>query len=165
MAEADGDRICRMAFLAESGTDIAVIGMSGRFPGARNPDELWRNIAAGVESIRRLSDADLHAAGVDDTLLTDPRYVKAAAILDDIDQFDAGFFGFNPREASIMDPQHRHFLECAWEALENAGHVPAAFKGAIGVYGGCGMNAYFTYNILTNAALMQIGRASCRERV
>ena len=74
--------------------------------------------------------------------LADPNYVKAGAVLPDMESFDAAFFGFSPREAAIMDPQHRHFLECAWEALENAGHVPERFDGAIGVFGGSGHNAY-----------------------
>ena len=136
-------------------SDIAVVGMAGRFPGASTPDQLWQNVRNGVESIRRLSDAELRAEGVDEATLADPSYVKACAVFDDLEMFDAGFFGLSPREAAIMDPQHRHFLECAWEALENAGHVPEAFPGAIGVLGGCGMNAYFMYNLLTNPELMK----------
>src|SRR5918992_3033619 len=133
-----------------SETDIAVVGMAGRFPGARTPAELWDNVRRGVESIRPLSDEELREAGVDPALLEDPHYVKSCAPLDDMELFDSGFFGFSPREADIMDPQHRHFLECAWEALEAAGHPPEVFEGSIGVYGGCGMNAYFMFNLLTN---------------
>ncbi len=136
-------------------SDIAVIGMAGRFPGARSPSELWLNVQGGVESIRRLTDAELRDAGVDEETLRNPHYVKAAAILEDMELFDAGFFGFSPREAAIMDPQHRHFLECSWEALEDAGHVPNNFDGSIGVFGGCGMNAYFMYNILTNPEILR----------
>ncbi|NOT08100.1 MAG: SDR family NAD(P)-dependent oxidoreductase [Gemmatimonadales bacterium] len=134
--------------------DIAVVGMAGRFPGARNVDEFWANLRAGVESVTTFSDEDLLAAGVEPGLLVDPDYVKSGAILPDMEMFDAGFFGLSPREASIMDPQHRHFLECAWEALEDAGHPPSRFPGSIGVFGGSGHNAYLPYNLLTNPKLM-----------
>ena len=134
--------------------DIAIVGMSGRFPGARTVDEFWRNIRDGLESVRRMSDEELTAAGVPPALLRDPDYVKASAVLDDMEMFDAPFFGFNPKEASIMDPQHRLFLECAWEALESAGHPPATFPGAIGVFAGCGMQSYMMYNLLPNRRVM-----------
>ncbi len=135
-------------------TDIAVVGMAGRFAGARNIDEYWRNLRDGVESLSSFSDEELIAAGVDPAQLRDPNYVKVGAVMPDMEMFDAPFFGFNPREASIMDPQHRHFIECAWEALENAGHTPQRFKGSIGVFGGSGHNAYMPYNLLTNPKLM-----------
>lgn len=134
---------------------IAIIGMAGRFPGASTPEELWSLVRNGRESIRPLSDVDLRAAGVPDDLLANPAYVRAAASLEGMDQFDAGFFGFSPRDAAIMDPQHRHFLECAWEALESAGHTPEAFVGAIGVFGGCGVQAYFARNLLHNQQIMR----------
>lgn len=153
--ETGGTSMSQQAVRQDSDTDIAVVGMAGRFPGARTPTELWANVRAGVESIRTLSEAELLAAGVDPALLADPRYVRACAPLDDLEQFDAGFFGFSPREAAILDPQHRHFLECAWEALESAGHPPEQFPGAIGVFGGCGMNGYFMFNLLTNPALVR----------
>src|SRR5437868_2632280 len=92
-------------------TDIAVIGMAGRFPGARNVAEFWDNVRNGVESIRVLSDEELLAAGVSAEELRDPAYVRACPALDGIDQFDAKFFGFSPRDASVMDPAHRVFLE------------------------------------------------------
>lgn len=136
-------------------TDIAVVGMAGRFPGARNIGEYWANLRAGVESLTTFTDEELLAAGVSPAMLNNPNYVKRGAVLPDMEMFDAPFFGFSPREASIMDPQHRHFLECAWEALENAGHVPGRFPGAIGVFGGSGHNAYMPYNLLTNPKLMQ----------
>jgi acyl transferase domain-containing protein/thioesterase domain-containing protein/acyl carrier protein len=135
-------------------TDIAIVGRAIRVPGARTVAEFWRNLYDGVESIRRLTDAELRAAGVDASLLTDPNYIKAGAPLDGVELFDAGFFGFSPREAAIMDPQHRHFLEVAWEALEDAGHVPESFTGRIGVFGGSGMNAYMPYHLFTNPKLM-----------
>ena len=106
---------------------IAIVGMAGRFPGARNAREFWQNLHDGVESIRSLSDAELTAAGATPEELASPEYVKRASVLDDVPLFDASFFGFSPRDASIMDPQHRHFLECAWEALEDAGHPPQRF--------------------------------------
>ncbi len=135
-------------------TDIAVVGMAGRFPGARNTAEFWRNLREGVESVVAFTDEQLLVAGVDPKELADPNYVKSGAVLPDMEGFDAPFFGFSPREASVMDPQHRHFLECAWEALEDAGHVPARFEGSIGVFGGSGHNAYMPYNLLTNPKLM-----------
>lgn len=134
---------------------IAVVGMAGRFPGARDIAAFWLNLRDGVESITELTDQELLEAGVEAELLANPNYVKAAALLDDVELWDAGFFGFNPKEAAIMDPQHRHFLECAWEALEHAGYRPDAFGGAIGVFGGSGMNAYLWRNVLTDPELVR----------
>lgn len=136
------------------GTSIAVVGMAGRFPGARNIREFWRNLRDGVESISVLDDEQLIAAGAAAADLGNPEYVRAAALLDDIDRFDAAFFGLSPRDAAIMDPQHRLFLECAWEALENAGWCAEEFAGRIGVYAGSGMNTYLIHNLLTNAELV-----------
>ncbi|MFN2446673.1 MAG: SDR family NAD(P)-dependent oxidoreductase [Vicinamibacterales bacterium] len=138
-----------------AGADIAVVGLAGRFPGANSPEELWRNVRAGVESIRRLSEEELLAAGVPAASLADPHYVRACAPLDAMEEFDASFFGFSPRDASILDPQHRHFFECAWEALESAGHPPERFSGSIGVFAGCGMGAYFAFNLLSNPELVR----------
>jgi phthiocerol/phenolphthiocerol synthesis type-I polyketide synthase E len=121
---------------------IAVIGMAGRFPGAPHLAQFWQNLAAGVESIVFFSDQELAAAGVSAALLNDPHYVKAAARLDDVEWFDAAFFGYSPKEAAMMDPQHRIFLECAWQAMEDAGYVPHTYDGAIGVYAGAGVNSY-----------------------
>ena len=135
-------------------TWIAVIGMAGRFPGARNVAELWRNLRDGVESISFLSAEQLRAAGVSAAELANPDYVRAAAVLEGVDLFDAAFFGLSPKDASIMDPQHRHFLECAWEALENAGWCPDEFDGRIGVYAGSGMNSYLIHNLLANPELV-----------
>jgi acyl transferase domain-containing protein len=119
---------------------IAVIGMAGRFPGAADVAQFWRNLAGGVESVTFFSRADLAAHGVAPDLLDDPLYVRANAVLDGIDMFDADFFGLSPREAELTDPQHRIFLECAWEALEDSGYDPEAYDGQIGVYAGAGLS-------------------------
>ncbi|MGH9362819.1 MAG: beta-ketoacyl synthase N-terminal-like domain-containing protein, partial [Thermoanaerobaculia bacterium] len=116
--------------------------MAGRFPRCRTLDELWRKLRDGVECISAFSDEELLAAGVDRATLADPTYVKAGAPLEDIDLFDTPFFRFSPREAEITDPQHRVFLECAWEALESAGYDPERYPGAIGVFAGSGMSRY-----------------------
>src|SRR5262245_24961849 len=97
---------------------LAIIGLHCWVPGAKNCREFWQNLAQGVESITHFSDEDLLQSGVDHSLLRDPDYVKARAILEGVELFDAAFFGYTPREAELMDPQHRLFLECAWEALE-----------------------------------------------
>ena len=118
---------------------VAIIGMRGRFPGADDLDRFWQNLAEGVESITRLSPEEMSAAGVPDDVISLPGYVNAAPLLGDIDRFDAEFFGFSARDASLTDPQHRVFLETAWEALEDAGYDPDRYPGAIGVFGGCGV--------------------------
>jgi len=123
-------------------TDIAIVGMACRFPGARGVEEFWRNLRDGVESLVLLSDEELLAAGVSAQLLSNPNYVKAGMILDGIEMFDASFFGFSPREAELMDPQHRLFLECSWEVLEAAGYNCEKYKRAVGVFAGVGANAY-----------------------
>ena len=134
--------------------DIAIVGMGVRFPGARSPNEFWSNLKGGVCSIAMLKDEDLIKEGVSRGDLEDPSYVKAAAILDEMEWFDAEFFGLSPKDAAIMDPQHRNFLECAWEALEDSGHPPDAFEGSIGVFAGCGMGSYFMFNVLSNPDLI-----------
>jgi acyl transferase domain-containing protein len=128
---------------------IAIIGISGRFPKAQNLEEFWQNLRDGVESISFFSDQELESAGIDPSLLSDPNYVKAAASLENIDLFDASFFGYNPREARVMDPQHRIFLECAWEALECAGYDPEIYEGSIGVYAGSSISSYL-FNLYSN---------------
>jgi phthiocerol/phenolphthiocerol synthesis type-I polyketide synthase E len=132
--------------LKDDNLDIAIIGMAGRFPGAKNVDEYWDNLSLGVESISFFSDEELLASGVDPAALTAPNYVKAAPLLNDVDLFDASFFGYSPREAQFMDPQHRLFLECAWEALEHAGYDAGKYKGAIGVYAGSALNTYLLFS-------------------
>jgi acyl transferase domain-containing protein len=122
--------------------EIAIIGMAGRFPGARTTEEYWRNLREGIESISFFTDRELEDAGVSPETLRDPNYIKARGVLQDIDLFDASFFNYSPREAEIIDPQHRLFLECAWESLENAGYDSETSKGLIGVYAGMEMSAY-----------------------
>jgi acyl transferase domain-containing protein/thioesterase domain-containing protein/acyl carrier protein len=134
---------------------IAIVGMSCRFPDARNVGEFWRNLRDGKEAIRSFSDAELLAAGVSSEEFKQREYVKAGVVLEDLDKFDAAFFGFSPKDAAIMDPQHRVFLECAWEALENSGHAPESFAGSIGVYAGSGMNSYMIHNLLSNQELVE----------
>src|SRR6195256_3108624 len=124
--------------------DIAIIGMSGRFPGARNLDEFWHNLAGGIESITRFSDQEILESGVPASYLSNPGYVKAAPVLEEPGHFDAGFFGFSPMEARTMDPQHRILLELAYGALENAGYDPDRYPGRIGVFTGAALNTYFT---------------------
>ncbi len=131
---------------------IAIVGMAGRFPGAADVDQFWRNLRDGVESIRFFAgDSEDSIAGPAD----DPGLVRAGGLLDGIEGFDAAFFDFNPREAEIADPQQRVFLECCWQALETAGYSPEDFSGAIGVFGGAGMNTYFLNNVLGHPELLQ----------
>ncbi len=122
--------------------NIAIIGMRGRFPGARNLDEFWQNLRDGVESISIFSDEELRAAGTDSTLWSIPGFVRAGGVLEDIDLFDAHFFGFNARDAQLLDPQQRLFLECAWESLELAGYNPTTYPGLIAVFAGADMSSY-----------------------
>jgi acyl transferase domain-containing protein/acyl carrier protein len=133
----------------EDRNDIAVIGLAGRFPQAQNIDEFWANLRDGVESIAFFSRDELAAAGVAPELIDHPAYVPAGGVLAGADQFDAAFFGFSPREAEIMDPQHRVFLECAWEAFEQAGYTEA-YGGRVGVYAGSASSTYLFNNLFSN---------------
>jgi len=135
-------------------TDIAIVGMAAHLPGAANIAAYWRNLRDGVSSIRRLTEDELREAGEDPGLMRHKNYVPFAAPLDGFETFDAEFFGFSPKEAAIMDPQHRQFLEVTWEALENAGHVPENFPGQVGVFAGCGMGSYFYFNLCSNPDLV-----------
>jgi amino acid adenylation domain-containing protein len=132
-----------------TGLEIAIVGLAGRFPGARDVDEFWQNLLAGVDSIVRYSDEDLAAAGVSQETLGSPSYVKAGTHLEGIDQLDAELFGLTPREAETIDPQHRLFLECSWEALESAGYDPET-AGTVGVYAGASLSSYSLINVLSN---------------
>src|SRR5215470_15667852 len=113
--------------------DVAIIGLSCRFPGAATAEEFWNNLCDGVESITFFSDQELVQAGVDPALVANPNYVKAAPVLRDVELFDAAFFGYSPKDAALMDPQQRLFLEVCWEAFENAGYDPADYPGKVGV--------------------------------
>ena len=135
--------------------DIAVIGMSGRFPASPDLDQFWANLRDGVECISRYSDEELLAAGTDPADLEHPHFVRAGSHLDDQDLFDAAFFGINPREAESMDPQQRLFLEKSWEALEDAGYDPYRYGKAIGVFGGCAMSTYL-YRLYRNPTFMDL---------
>ncbi|MFN4098417.1 MAG: beta-ketoacyl synthase N-terminal-like domain-containing protein, partial [Pararhodobacter sp.] len=117
-----------------SDTDIAIVGMAAHLPGAASVAEYWTLLRGGLRAIRRLSEDDLIAAGEDPAVMRLPNYVPFAAPLEKFAEFDADFFGFSPKEAAILDPQHRQFLEVAWEALEDSGTVPETFNGNIGVY-------------------------------
>ncbi len=134
---------------AIEGLDIAIIGMAGRFPGARNIEAFWENLKNGVEGIRFFSEEELREAGIAETQLRDPNYVKARGVLGDADRFDARLFDFAPREAEIIDPQHRVFMEIVWEALERAGYDPEKYDGLIGLFAGVGMNTYLLNYILS----------------
>ncbi|MBW4569109.1 MAG: acyltransferase domain-containing protein [Tolypothrix carrinoi HA7290-LM1] len=136
--------------------DIAIVGMSGHLPGAKNLDDFWHNLQNGVESISFFSNHDLVDLNLEEEVLKDPNYVKAAPVLEDIEYFDARFFGCSPREAEVMDPQNRLFMECAWSSLENAGYDPETYKGLIGVYAGISTNSYFFHNIYENVNLINI---------
>jgi acyl transferase domain-containing protein/acyl carrier protein len=138
------------------GTSLAIIGMAGRFPGAESVAEFWRNLVDGVISIRFFSDEELLAKGVEPDLLKDPSYVKAGTVIEGIDLFDAAFFGLTPREAQIMDPQSRLFLQCAWEALEDAGYAPGSYKGLIGIFAGKRFPSYMVSNLVSNPDLVAL---------
>lgn len=144
-----------------NGSEIAITGMSGRFPGANSIDAFWQNLKNGVESTSFFTDHELKASGVNPAVLQDPNYVKAGGVLDDLDLFDAAFFGFTPREAELTDPQHRFFLECAWEALENAGYDSDTYEGSVGVYAGVSTNSYILLSFSSNPDHRDVG--SCAQ--
>ncbi|NEP59189.1 MAG: acyltransferase domain-containing protein, partial [Symploca sp. SIO2G7] len=129
---------------------VAIIALSGRFPEAENTNQFWHNIKDGVESVSFFSEQELIESGVKLELLNNPNYVKARAVIPDIDLFDADFFSYSPKEAEEMDPQQRLFLECAWETIERGGYNPDTYEGLIGVYAGVGMNDYLLRNLYPN---------------
>lgn len=142
---------------SESGmsqSDIAIVGMALRVPGARSVEEFWSNLRQGVESIVTRTPEQLIAAGEQPDTIRRKNYVPRTAELPGLENFDAEFFGFSPKEAAIMDPQHRQFLECAWEALEDSTRTPERISGPIGVFGGCGMGSYFYFNVLSHRSLV-----------
>ncbi|MCP4662809.1 MAG: acyltransferase domain-containing protein, partial [bacterium] len=135
------------------GSEIAIIGMACRFPGAWSVEEFWRNLCEGVESLTLLSDRDLQRAGVAPAVYRDPDFVRRASVVEDVESFDAEFFGYTPAEARLIDPQQRLFMECAWQALERAGYDSLRHDGAIGVFTGAKTNTYL-FNIVGNRELM-----------
>jgi acyl transferase domain-containing protein len=159
------------AYLSNTtGLEIAIIGMSGCFPDAENIDKFWRNLRDGVESIHRFTDEELQKLGVDSALLNDPNYVKVEGVVKDIDLFDASFFDISPREAEIMDPSLRFFLEHSWKALENAGYSSEVYKKLIGVYAGTSfgsylINIYSNYDIVTSVGDKQIEKGTSPDYV
>ncbi len=136
-----------------TGEEIAVIGLAGRFPGAPSTDALWWNLCAGVDSIHDYTESELRALGIGSSLLADPAHVRAGGRLSGVEDFDAELFGFSETEAARTDPQHRLFLECAWEALEDAGCDPDRFEGPIGVFASASINRYFLFHLFNNPAL------------
>ena len=148
-------RVRRRLFAENEGSLIAVVGMAGRFPGAANIEEFWDNLAKGVESIHFFTRQEYEAAGLQAEILDQPGFVPARGVMDGVELFDAAFFGFSPREAELLDPQQRIFLECAWEALERSGCDPERFKGPIGVYGGQSHDGY-AYIVASRPDLMEL---------
>ncbi|SFB44073.1 amino acid adenylation domain-containing protein [Amycolatopsis marina] len=139
---------------AEVNSDlIAVVGLGGCFPGARNVASFWWNLCAGVDSIHDYSDKELAELGIGVGLRSDPAHVRSGGRLDGVEDFDAEFFGFSAEEAALADPQHRLFLEAAWQALEDAGRDPAEEEGPVGVFASSSVNRYFLYHLFDNPAV------------
>ncbi len=128
---------------------IAIVGMAGRFPGADNIEQFWSNLCAGQESIRFFAPHELDPS-IPAAVRSDPAYVAARGVLNDAELFDAAFFGISPLEARLMDPQHRHFLEVSWHALEHAGYAPENMQGPVGVFGGMYNATYFQRHLMPN---------------
>ncbi|MBM7085879.1 AMP-binding protein [Micromonospora humidisoli] len=137
-----------------TGDEIVVVGLAGRFPGAPDAATFWWNVCAGVDSVHDHSDAELTALGIGPRLRADPRHVRATGRLDGVTDFDAEFFAMGDEEAARTDPQHRLFLETAWEALEDAGHDPTRFPGLVGVYAATSANRYFLFHLMDNPAVV-----------
>ncbi len=137
-------------------SEIAIIAVSGRFPGAKDLESFWCNLRDGVESISWFTDEELIASGVSLDLLNKSNYIKASAVISDIELFDANFFAYSAKEAELIDPQQRLFLELAWESVEKAGYDPQTYNGLIGVYGGAGMNMYLLNMLSSHHQLLEI---------
>ncbi|MDZ8084003.1 MAG: beta-ketoacyl synthase N-terminal-like domain-containing protein [Nostoc sp. DedQUE12b] len=150
-------------------SEIAIIATAGRFPGAKDIESFWQNIHDGVESISCLTDEELIKSGISLDLLSNSNYVKASAALPEIELFDANFFTYSAKEAELIDPQQRLFLELAWEAIEKAGYDPQTYNGLIGVYGGVGINSYLLNNLyphhqlLETFSLLQLGISNDKD--
>ncbi len=152
LAAAEGRRFARRP--AAGNEPIAIIGMAGRFPGAADIEEFWANLCAGRDGIRHFQDHELDPS-LPGSLTSDAGYVKARGVIDGVDLFDAAFFGITPREAELMDPQQRVFLELCWHALEHSGHAPDAADGSVGVYAGMHNATYFQNHVLRNAGRVE----------
>jgi amino acid adenylation domain-containing protein len=138
--------------------DVAIIGMSGRFPGANSIAEFWDNLKNGRETTTFFEDHELDA-NIPHSIRNNPNYVKARGIVSDVKGFDAAFFGIPPTSAELMDPQQRIFFEIAWEAMENAGYAPSKYDGSIGVFAGVRFNTYYANNVIPNDELVEnVGR-------
>ncbi len=149
LAGGDAQARAKVAFGGQGGgrlPDIAIIGMAGRFPGAPDVDALWKNLLSGVESVTYFREDEIDPL-VPAELRADPQYVRARAVIDGVEQFDAAFFGVNPKEAELMDPQQRLFLETCWEGLERAGYSPDTAGGLVGVFGGVYNNGYYANHV------------------
>ena len=133
---------------------VAVVGLAGRFPGARDVDELWSHLVAGRELLRRFTPEEAAADGVDPAEYDHPDYVPVHGALEEIDLFDAGLFGYSPGEAEIIDPQQRLLLQCAWAALETAGY--AGRGGRVGVFAGTSMSTYLLRHVLAASSARHI---------
>src|ERR1700739_203045 len=125
---------------------IAIIGMAGRFPGAENVEEFWQNLLDGKETVSSFSDEELAESGLDAAAVRRRgRYMPVRGVLKDADRFDAAFFGVHPKEAEVMDPQQRVFLETCWAALERAGYAPSQMTSSVGVFAGQSFNTYYLH--------------------
>ncbi len=136
-------------------SEIAIIAIAGRFPGAKDNESFWQNLRDGVESISQFTNEELLESGISQDLLSHSNYVKASAVLSDIELLDANFFAYSAKEAELIDPQQRIFLELAWSAIEKAGYDPQTYNGLIGVYAGVGMNSYFLNNLYPHHQLLE----------
>jgi len=134
--------------------DIAVIGMSGRFPGAANVDQFWQNISSGIESVQFYSEQQLLDAGISSNRFQDPNYIQSGYVIEGLEYFDANYYSFSPREAELLDPQQRFMLECATEALEHGGYGDQSRYRNVGVFVGIAESKYLMRNILPNDAVM-----------
>lgn len=151
-------------------SDVAVVGMAGRFPGSNTVFEFWENLKNGTESISFFTADELDPS-IPDSVKSSPDYVRARGIIENAAAFDPTFFGINPKLAELMDPQQRIFLEICWEALEMSGNIPGKYPGIIGVFAGCRFNTYYSNNVLTNKALIdnvgafQVGTVSDKDYI
>lgn len=134
---------------------IAIVGIAVRMPGAQDVRQFWENLKTGKESISLFSKDEMLEAGVSAEMIDLPNYIAAKGILEGVELFDANFFGIAPREAELMDPQHRVLMECAWAAMEDAGYVPAQYPGRIAVFTSAGMNTYLPVNLMSNPDLLE----------